>query len=501
MQKNALKAAGFALVIALAPGAAKAVQLLGTQDLTVNFGGSFEELGELENTSNSSDSPYYYSGTLAGTTLTKGSETSPQVHRDNTRIYLFQSEDRLLLNGNFDGTKFYFEEALGGESISTSNNEMNLYQMYADVPVDALYPGFSVVVGQFKVPSSLASAVDTRSQLFTEASPLFGDFFNLGYDNGVGLKEVGQGWDATVGTISGSPDLPQRYLPELFNVPPMLFTRFGVGNIADDPYQQVQAIKGLKESQWGLHFNGEFIKDSNAGHSDDLALQNTDATTVSSDNVFGNALLWSNWNPFLGKTSTGAGTSPVNSTYSNSSVDAQYRKPLGGDKTFIATAQWSFAEFNNESMLATIADDEQSRATINLQGGEFVAGLDSDSWALAGRFDVVLPSNYLIYNSTVYSEGPTAAAANKLPATQPNSITGDKPIYELTFPSLTYHVNKYAKVTAETLFWLNSPEASGDDGVYELAEMPSQVTDLFPGNGTNHNPLVCVGRMAFTLAF
>lgn len=501
MNKNIFKVGGLALVLALSPGATKAVQLLSTNDLTINVGGSFEDLGELENTSNSSDSPYYFAGTLAGTTLTKGAETSPQIHRDNTRIYLFQNEDRLLLNGNFDGVKFYFEEALGGESISTSNNEMNLYQMYADVPADALIPGLSVIVGQFKVPSSLSSAVDVRSELFTETSPLFGDFFNLGYDNGVGLKELGDGWDATVGTISGSPDLPQRYLPEIFNVPPMLYTRFGVGNIADDPYQQVQDFRGLKASQWGLHLNGEFIKDSNAGHSDDLALQNTDATTVSSDNVFGNSLLWSNWNPFLGKTSTGAGTSPVDSTYWNSSVDAQYRKALDGGDSFIATAQWSFAEFNNEGMLASISDDYQSRATINLQGGEFVAGIDAEPWALAARLDVVLPSNYLIYNSTVYSEGPTAAAANKLPAAQPNSITGDKAIWEITFPSLTYHINKYAKITAESMFWLNSPEESGDDGVYELAEMPSQVTDMFPGNETHHNPLVCVGRMGFTLAF
>jgi hypothetical protein len=296
------------------------------------------------------------------------------------------------------------------------------------------------------------------------------------------------------------PDLPQRYLPEIFQVPPMLYTRFGVGNITDDPYQQKQAVQS-DHTQWGVHLNGEYINDSNAGHSDDLALQNTDATTVSSDNVFGNALLWSNWNPFLGKTATADGTSPVNSDYWNASIDVQYRTPVATGTTLILSAQWSFAEFDNNNMYQQASEEYLQRATINLSGGELVVGLNAEKWALATRFDIVLPSNYLIYNSSVYSEGSNSNVQNVLPTYQQNSITGDQPLCELTFPSITLRLNKYARITGEGLFWFNSLEASGDDGVYELMEMPSQVTDLFPGNSVVHNPLVCVGRMAFTLAF
>jgi len=490
MNKNVIKVGGLALLIAMAPGAAKAVQVYSNKDVNLNVGGIFEQLGELENTSDNQDSPYYFA-------TKTGTETSPVTKRDNTRIYLFQTQDLLNLDGSLDGTKFWFQEALGGAAISTSNNQMNLYEYYAEVPV---IDNLSVIVGQFKVPSNLSSAQDVGSLLFTESSPLFSNFFNLGYDNGLGLVGNGDGWDATLGTISGSPDLPQRYLPEIFQVPPMVYTRFGVGNITDDPYQQKQAVQA-DNSQWGLHFNGEYINDSNAGHSDDLALQNTDATTVSSDNVFGNAMLWSNWNPFLGKTSTGSGTSPVNSSYWNASVDSQYRTPVADGTTLILSAQWSFAQFNNDNMLQTAAEDYQQRATINLSGGELVAGLNADQWALAARFDLVLPSNYLIYNSSVYSESSNNKTQTVLPAYQQNTITGDKPICELTFPSITLRINKYARITGEGLFWLNSPEVAGDDGVYELMEMPSQVTGLFPGNPTVHNPLVCVGRMAFTLAF
>jgi hypothetical protein len=490
-KNHAVKIAGFALLIALAPGAGRAVEILSTKDLTLDLGGVFNEVGELETTSDNQDSPYYYA-------TASGAETTPKVDRDNTRVYLFQTQELLRLDGNLDGTKFYLEEALGGGSVSTSNNQMNLYEAYADVPV---YGGLSAIVGQFLVPSDLSSAQDPGDLLFSETSPLFTDFFNQGYDNGIGLKDRGPGWDATVGTISGSPDLPQRYLPEIFNMPPMLYTRFGIGNIADDPYQQKQAGGGLTESQWGLHFNGEYINDSNAGHSDDLALQNTDATTVSSTSVFGNALLWNNWNPFLGKTSTTDGTSPVNSNYWNASVDSQYRAPLGGGETLILSGQWSFAQFNNTDMYQQASEDYQQNATINLSGVELVAGLNAETWAFAARFDAILPSDYLIYNSSVSSESSNGKTFTTLPAYQQNSITGDKPIFELTFPSLTYRINHYVRVTAESMFWLNSPEVSGDDGVYEVLEMPSQVSDLFPGNGTVHNPLVCVGRMALTVAF
>jgi len=490
LKKNILTIAGLVLLLVLAPGAAKAVEVFSNKDLTLNLGGLFEELGELENTSDNQDSPYYYA-------TATGAETTPMTARDNTRIYLFQTQALLNLDGSLDGTKFWFQEALGGNSISTSNNQMNLYQFYAAVPV---MDNLSVIVGQFKVPSDLSSAEDSGSLLFTETSPLFSDFFNQGYDNGIGLKDFGPGWDATAGTISGAPDLAQRYLPEIFQFPPLLYTRFGFGNVADDPYQQKQARR-VDQSQWGLHFNGEYINDSNAGHADDLGLQNTDATTVSSDTVFGNALLWNNWNPFLGKTSTTDGTSPVNSSYANASVDTQYRAPVRGDMTLILSGQWSFAEFTNNSMFEQASEEYLHEATINLSGGEFVAGLNAERWALAARFDVVLPSDYLIYNSSVHSESSNGSTFTTLPAYQQNTITGDRPIYEITFPSITMKINKYARITAEGLFWLNSPEASGDDGVYELMEMPSQVTDLFPGNPTVHNPLVCVGRMAFTLAF
>ncbi len=490
MNSKRKAALGLMLALATAPGASRAVQLMSSNDLTIDIGGVFQETGELENTSNSADSPYYKA-------TANGPTTMPNTQRDNTRVYLFQTEDLLRLSADYKGAKFYFEEDLGGGAINTSNNQFNLYEAYADVPV---VKGLDAIVGQFQVPSNLASAQDPGDLLFTESSPLFQDFFNQGYDNGVGLKSWGKGWDATAGVLSGSPDLPQRYLPEMFNLPPLVYTRFGIGNIEDDPYQQKQAVL-VKHSEWGLHFNGQYMNDSNAGHTDQLGLQNSAAQTQSSGTVFGNALTWSNWNPFMGKTATGMGTSPVNSNYWDASVDSQFRTPLGNGLTLILSGQWSFAQFNNNAMDPTQATDYNNAATINLTGGEFVAGINSDVWALAARFDVVCPSSNLIYNSSVASVSTNNRNFTNLPAYQPNSIFGGEPIFEITFPSLSYRINKYMRLTAEGLYWLNSPEASGDDGVYELLEMPSQVTNLFPGNGTNHNPFVATGRMAFVANF
>jgi hypothetical protein len=512
VNKNHLTAAGLAFAIALAPGAAKAVELLSKDDLSLDLGGRFLSVGELENTSNNQDSPWYYTGKYSAAPSTAGGQTitAPSGTRDNTRIYLFQTENRLTLNGNLDGTKVYFEEALGGEAVSTSNNQANLYQFFADVPVN---DNFSVVVGQFKVPSNNASAIDDGSLLFGEKSFLFQDFFNQGYDMGVGLKSQGKGWDATLGVISGCPDLPQRYLPEIFNVPPLTYVRLGIGSITDDPYHQVQAAQ-VADSQWGVHLNGQYINNANAGHSTDNALDNTNATTVSSDTIFGNALLWTNWNPYLGKTSVvlngaDSGTAPVNENYWNTSLDATYRGAVAQGKTLILSAQGSFAEYNNNNEFAYAADNWQSRATINVAGGELVAALNADKWALGARLDAVLPDSNLMYVDSVtgYSANPggTSNAAGKTWTTNTsdhvNPITGSKAIYDLTFPAITVRLSKYVHVTAETEFYLNSPEISGDDGVYELIEQPTQVTNLFAANTTHTNPIVCIGHMAFTVAF
>src|SRR5579863_5817859 len=109
----------------------KGAEIFKNDDLTLNVGGRFQELGELD-------------------------YVSDETVRDKTQVYLFDVENRLMFSGDYKGYLFHFEEALGGEDINSSNNNLGLLEYNADIP---LVPDLAYVkVGQFKVPSNLESA-------------------------------------------------------------------------------------------------------------------------------------------------------------------------------------------------------------------------------------------------------------------------------------------------------------------------------------------------------
>lgn len=63
------------------------------------------------------------------------------------------------------------------------------------------------------------------------------------------------------------------------------------------------------------------------------------------------------------------------------------------------------------------------------------------------------------------------------------------------------HVNANVKLVAETMYLIDTPESLGNDGVYEIAEMPSQVTNATQANPITRNEFVPIGRMMFQFAF
>ncbi len=205
-----------------------------------------------------------------------------------------------------------------------------------------------VKVGQFKVPSNLSSADYEGNLLFTQRSPLMNMFFNAGYDNGISLWGKMGKLDGAGGVISGSPNLPQRYLPELFNFPPLTFLRIGYSDDVDsDPFHPLQTgFKKPTTGEFAIHVNGMFCQDSNAGHSTDLALAGGNLNTFSANGDYGNVLLYSSWNPYLGLTAPAFG--PVSATFANASIDTQFRAPLG-DTTFTLQAQASWSNFTASS--------------------------------------------------------------------------------------------------------------------------------------------------------
>jgi hypothetical protein len=446
----------------------QAAEIFKNDDLTLDLGGRFQELGQLE-------------------------YVSDETVRDQTQIYLFNIEDRLFLNGDFKGYKFHFEEALGGEDINSSNNNLGLLEFNVDVP---LIPDMAYVkVGQFKVPSNLESATYEGNMLFTSHSDLMNLFFNQGYDNGLAIWAHFDQFDIAGGALDGAPDLPQRYLPEIFNFPPLVFLRVGLNDgITDDPFHQKQTgFAKPTKAEFALHLNGEFEQDSNAGHSDDLGLQSSYPVTFSANGPFGNALLMSLFNPYL----SGAGINPVNAEYWNASIDTQYRAPLG-DTTFTFTAQVNVAGYDTTLPAAiTLANGNKvTSGALNIGGGEVIVSIGDNPWEVAGRFAVVIPDDGMISTFT-----PTAGPLKNIPQAQ---TVGSDPIYEVTLPSITWHMNENTKLIAEAQWLFNTPEvtstpanATTGDGTYLLTQMPSQ----FGGGVESRGSFIPVGNMEFQFSF
>jgi hypothetical protein len=448
-----------ALWLGFAP-LARSAEIFQNDDLTFNLGGRFQELGELELVTN-------------------------DPTREHTRIYLFNVEDRLMSSGNFKGYRWNFELGLGGEAVNSANNQINLKDFNVDIPLipDMVY----VKVGQFKVPTNLESAVYEGNQLFTEKSLLYNMFFNTGYDNGLSLYGQLGHLDFAGGVLSGAPNLPQRYLPETFEFPPLTFLRIGFDDgITKDPFHQAQSgfVKPT-QTQFALHLNGMYENDSNAGHSTDLSLESGYTAAFSANGDYGNMLLYSAWNPFLGRTAANFG--PVDAQYWMASLDTQFRAPLG-DTTFTLTAQANVAQFTASNFAAFVMNGNTvTSGRINIGGAEVIASVGDNPWEIAGRFAVVIPDNSLRVT-------PATAAA---PGTPYAAITGSDPIYEITLPSITWHLNEDAKLVAEAMWMIHTPEALGNDGMYVLAEMPSQVATT----GLQTASLIPSARMMFQFAF
>jgi len=486
------------VLLAGLPVRTHAAEIFQNDDLTLNVGGRFQELGQLQYVQ---DDPT----------------------RDALRVYLFNVEDRITINGVFKGFKFNFEEALGGEDINSGNNNLGLLEYSADVPLipDLVY----VKVGQFKIPTNLESADYEGNLLFTGHSDLMGLFFNQGYDNGLSLWGKMGGWDFAGGVESAAPDLPQRYLPEIFQFPPELFLRIGIDDgIKDDPFHPKQTdFDKVTKSEFALHVNGQFENDSNAGHSDDLALEGGYLTTFSSNGPFGNAMLSSLFNPFLGAN----GVFPVNDQYWNASIDFQYRAPVG-DTVFTLQGEAIVAQYASQlpvenGVQATVTELAPGSETINgvlqpggsrhvmtgealnIGGAELQASIGDDPFILAARAAVVIPDDGMV-SATPYTY---TAGGNVYAFGEGLSST---PIFEITLPSITWKMNSDVKLIAEAQWLINEPEATSNvhaavgannysatgDGTYLLTQMPSQMGGA---NVTTSSAIIPVGNMEFQFSF
>jgi hypothetical protein len=129
-----------------------------------------------------------------------------------------------------------------------------------------------------------------------------------------------------------------------------------------------------------------------------------------------------------------------------------------------------------------------SQYSLNIGGGELIASIGDDPWELAGRLAVCIPDNGMT--------GTTTNATTWSPI-----FVNSNPIWELTFPSITWHMNGDCKLVAESMFMLNETEAQDVDGNYVVAEMPGSATGTTYRSPNVQADIVPVGRMMFQFQY
>jgi hypothetical protein len=332
--------------------------------------------------------------------------------------------------------------------------------------------------------------------LFTEKSPNFNLFFNEGYETGVALWGHLGNLDGAAGLVQGAPNLPQRYLPEIVNFPLPMFVRVGFSDgITDDLFKPSQTgfVKPDK-TEFAAHAMGYVAADSNAGHGDLFGQIGGGLATFNDNSYYGNVLTSKVFNPYIAV----AGANPVSALYYQAGLDFQLRAPMS-DTTFTLSGQIMIGHYNVTVPTITIKGAAPmsilgkpavpgAQYALNIGGGELIASIGDKPWELAGRLAMVIPDNGL--------KGTSTNATNFTPI-----FINSNPIWEVTFPSITWHMNDNAKLVAETMFMINEAEAQDYDGNYVVAEMPGSATGTSYRASNVQAAFVPISRMMFQFQY
>jgi hypothetical protein len=211
------------------------------------------------------------------------------------------------------------------------------------------------------------------------------------------------------------------------------------------------------------------------------------------------------FNPLVGYTTGPGGLSNPDNQFWTASLDSQVRIPLG-DNAFVAGAQWNVAQYVAKGMDANVPGSltvknqpvvyrdgkkyEMNYGQVTVQGGELYLGYVASKWAAALRVDVLLPDPLL---GTAGSGTSTAKTGI--------SIFNSDPVWEITFPSLSYKINNFTKLVAETEFTYNAPEAVDTDGIYQLKTVPVEYSLITAPDRIDHEWLTSKGRLMLQIAF
>jgi len=387
--------------------------------------------------------------------------------REDTRVYMFLREARLLFDGQVDGTKYYMQFGYGAENVNGSNNGLTALDFAFDVPIPVMEATW-LKVGQFKVPYGRESLTEEGNFQFVDHSI---DFlgFDLGRDYGMALHKE-QGKLMAVGGIftGGGRDVPLRYLPENLEIP-MLVARVGYNDGLDKDIFTKMSQNDLNPNRLekAAYVNGMFMKDTGIGHSTVLGVRSSDSNTDVNEM---NYMTDPNWNPYLTKETAAGTTSLSYGDYWQVGWDAAARGPLAAGWSWNSEAEANYARYNN------------GYGRLDLSGARVQGSVIKLPFEIALRWAVLVPD------------------ANFTDGGVP--ITGTMPFYEVT-PAITYYIKGHnMKIVADAPFLIGVPVVTEKGvGSYVITEQPDQVTYISAGQGYVRRQDVPEARLMFQVAF
>ncbi|MBV8201590.1 MAG: hypothetical protein JOZ15_13295 [Acidobacteria bacterium] len=316
------------------PAVANAVELLQSEDVTINMHAYVQAVAVAQDVPNS-------------------------VPGKNTdRLYLFLKEARLRWDGKLYGASYDIMLAPGAEDITpNTNSALGLLDFSFEVPV---FSGAAVKVGQFLVPYSRERLTDDPTMTFADRS-----IENLGFswnrDYGFALSNYQGKLAGTVAVMTGGGrDVPQRYLPEKLGFP-LVAVRVGYNDGIDKDIYHVSARDSHPDRpEAALYANALYTKDTQIGHSTVINVRATDK----------NLLVDPNYNPFINM-------APFSlSTIWQAGGDGVFRAPLGAF-SLNAEGQVDYSHFDNKY------------GRLNLKGGRVQAGISRGKVDLSLRYSAL----------------------------------------------------------------------------------------------------------------
>lgn len=418
-----------AVSMLMAVPAAFGAEVIKTEAASVDVGGRFEASGIIQQL----DDPF----------------------RNDTRMYMFLKQARLLMSGNISDTKFKIQVGFANEDEAKAPSpgvSIGLLDMYVDIPIKALGQNNFVRVGQYKVPFGLERLSDPQTVNFGDRS-ISNLALRVGRDMGATFHGSVGDFHGIVGVFTGGGrDVPERYLPEVLGVP-MLSARFGYDNgYFENAFADPK--RDLSGTRFAVNLDGIYLIDSNIGHSTVLNVKLGERSLLTN----------TNWNPYIAQSPFSVGT------LMQAGIDGVVRVPMGpGAIKGEAEADWG-RYYNGYGQVSLGA----VRAMAGYQWGQ----LEGDV-----RYGVVLPSDNFTNKGV--------------------AITGKDPFHEVT-PSLTWRFNLPGspRLTADLPIMLNVPVITEAGlGNYVATEQPDQVSIISAAGNSIARQNVVEARLMFEAQF